>query len=166
MFFDYSWMHLRPLSAAVGTGVLMFTSCRRPSHNPGEPVLARSAWSYESMGSDVCVDSPSQAIFEEVPPVTSLANPTFDLPHTATDCYTSTMLVFRNTSQRNQQDHRAMLRCLLSKYEVLGADGQPLHGEAPENFPRSDLVQCIDEEPDLTGGAMCIRVSGCERASE
>lgn len=98
MFFDLSWIHLRPFSADILTGYHQSTIC-----------------------------SVNQSKIEVViKPLASLAEPDFS-DFSRTDfhtCYTSSMMIFRSsishsTSWLHSYDddpHRKILKCTLQKY--------------------------------------------------
>jgi hypothetical protein len=104
--------------------------------------------------------SGSRLAFNVIQPVTSVSAPDFSsVPAGSTECSTSTLLVFRDTGS-SKQDHKKLLTCMLNKYEVFGADGRLMPGDHKDEniYPRSDLVKCIEAEPETTGGALCIQV--------
>lgn len=140
IFTDLSWIHLRPFSLDINTGFTQRTSCSINSNNDNSEELLR--------------------------PIESLHSPNFtqyqsmNLIH----CYTSSLMVFRQpfTGKINRtpgpasristfepnvdlQPHRVILICMLQKF-----DGNIEQDE-------SDLVQCIQKEPAVTGGALCIQ---------
>jgi hypothetical protein len=102
----------------------------------------------------ICSTTESDIILE---PLLSLSEPNFNAisQQTFQFCYTSSLMILRRPSQgaetgtttetpASHEPHQRILKCMLSKYE----DDE--HGP---------LRKCLDLEPPLTGGALCVQVT-------